>query len=352
MQLDYHYYLIHHLAALAGFPRDDAETIAYASQYVDDATEGYPVRPRGDQYFDPIRTAHYGLSYYDWDVQKKVYIPFHFLPAQVRTDDPSRFSYVTACATGAASEPATQLAVAALSEPDAHLRLIRLGVTLHAIADTFSHFGFSGREDGENDVDDVSVHTRKNWQLKDILRKYGCELDILIPTIGHVQAIDLPDLPYMKWTYRDPNGAAHLRNNLDFCMQGAEFIYGLLKIACHPPGDAATLSSLLASLRGTTDLKSEKPAAFGDIKRLLRSQADEETRCGEWMQLTKAREYDTFKWREEALDGDVKWDRQSAPQIKDHLVSLKGKAGFEESDWACFHRAARTQRALVTAWLN
>ena len=62
MQLDYHYYAIYQLAALAGFNSGDAETIAYASQYVDDSTEGDPIVPFPDQHFDTVRTAHYNLG--------------------------------------------------------------------------------------------------------------------------------------------------------------------------------------------------------------------------------------------------------------------------------------------------
>jgi hypothetical protein len=39
MEKDFHYYCIGVLAKAAGFDKGDALTIAYASQYVDDATE-------------------------------------------------------------------------------------------------------------------------------------------------------------------------------------------------------------------------------------------------------------------------------------------------------------------------
>jgi hypothetical protein len=68
MEQDFHYYTIYHLSVLAGFSKSDAQTIAYASQYVDDATESEPIRPFEDQYFDTARTAHYNLEGFTWNV--------------------------------------------------------------------------------------------------------------------------------------------------------------------------------------------------------------------------------------------------------------------------------------------
>jgi len=44
MQEDVHYYLIKVLAQEAGFSPDDAQIVAYASQYADDAVEHQPLR--------------------------------------------------------------------------------------------------------------------------------------------------------------------------------------------------------------------------------------------------------------------------------------------------------------------
>ena len=159
MQKDFHYCATYALAVEAGFTRPDAAIIAYASQYVDDATEGEPVALPGGQIFDAVRTAHLGLQSFDWDVQKKIYMPFHFLPNVMRREHRRRFSYVTRPARLDA-EPrclAQLLFEQAADEPDARLRLVRLGVALHAVADTFAHCGFSGRQGSENDVEAIET---------------------------------------------------------------------------------------------------------------------------------------------------------------------------------------------------
>ena len=65
MQSDFHYYCIGVLARAAGFNRDDALTIAYASQYTDDSTESELIRLELDEgrlRFDPVRTSYTGLE--------------------------------------------------------------------------------------------------------------------------------------------------------------------------------------------------------------------------------------------------------------------------------------------------
>lgn len=61
MDKDMHYYGIGFLARAAGFTKQHALTIAYASQYVDNSTEGEPIKV-GNIFFDPVRSAHYGLK--------------------------------------------------------------------------------------------------------------------------------------------------------------------------------------------------------------------------------------------------------------------------------------------------
>jgi hypothetical protein len=125
MELDCHYYTVYQLAKLAGFNLGDAETIAYASQYVDDSTESNPVEPFPHQHFDTARTAHYGLKAFNWNVQKKVYMPFlHFLPMKIRWESLKDFSYVTQRATGNDNELATMLIKDALTETNRRFKLI------------------------------------------------------------------------------------------------------------------------------------------------------------------------------------------------------------------------------------
>jgi hypothetical protein len=85
---------------------------------------------------------------------------------------------------------------------------------------------------------------------------------------------------------------------------------------------------------------------------MFRQRGDLDSRCETWMNYTGAREYDKTKWRRAALSGDVDWDDMSRSTRKIHTRKLKGKANFDNSKWAYFHRAALKQRSLVLGWIN
>ena len=215
MQIDFHYYAIYQLAKLAGFSSDDSNTIAYASQYVDDSTESEPIEPFPDQHFDTVRTAHYNLGAFDWDVQKKIYMPFHFLPTTIRWLSPANFSYCTELAQeDNDSLLANMLLNDAIKETNKRFKLIRIGIAIHTIADTFAHFGFSGRHHDENNVGKIwHAKSGGGWELQ-YFESYIA--DMFVPRIGHVEASSYPDYPYLKWRYTNGNGSMRTRNNLEY----------------------------------------------------------------------------------------------------------------------------------------
>jgi hypothetical protein len=337
LELDFHYYAVCRLAALAGFSKSDARTIAYASQYVDNSTESEPIQPFEDQYFDTARTAHYQLKGFTWNVQKKIYLPFHFLPQTIRWESPFKFFYITRPATGEKNELATRLVEDALTEPDKRFRLIRLGVALHAVADSFSHFGFSGREHDENNVGAIWFKDNGKWDH----RFFETHADLFVPRIGHMEAYRFPDQPWRVWKYEDNNGNAIPRNNTDWCLKGAALIYQFLS--------AARTGKPIDLCR---KLDRDFPEDYETMAALFAKPGSLEKRCARWKDYTGAPEYDRHLWRRQAIRGDVEWDDMSRSDFRGHATRLTGKKGFETSAWAFFHRAAFWQRALVLGWVN
>ncbi|MBW2455801.1 MAG: hypothetical protein JRI68_14890 [Deltaproteobacteria bacterium] len=335
MQKDFHYYAIAVLARAAGFKPDAALTIAYASQYVDDATEGEPLKV-GDLQFEPVRTAYAGLKAYSWSVQKKVYIPYHFLPPEPIRTPPARFKTEKADSDGAF---ATQLLDVALSEPDPELRPFRVGVALHTFADTWAHQGFSGRHHDENDVEAIDHHKKGKW---DHLFWANAYLDFL-PKIGHTQAGHYPDQPFLHWRYlnppADPKNKVE-RNNADEFLEAALVIHQRLS---HHLGNAA-----------------HQPVAWtgleADIAGLLAFEdTDGDTRCEQWAAkfdrwfAPGAYRYDELAWRTEALDPDDATDTDWNHFEREDFGRLRFKMtpGFYQSPWVRFHRAALLQRHYV-----
>lgn len=336
MEKDIHYFALYRLALLAGFPPSRAHIIAYASQYVDDATESEPIQPYPDQRFDTVRTAHYELEAFHWNVQKKIYIPFHFLPRHVRWQDPEQFSYLTQRAEPLRTDLLHRLVDHALSETRPIFRLIRLGIALHTAADTFSHHGFSGRRHKENRVRRIWHLTEQGeWRLK-LLESCA---DILLPCIGHTEALTFPDLPYLKWKYTDGEGREMDRDNPALTLEALKLLYGLLAMARRPRAPWARLET-------------DHPEAYENMARLVQTPGDLEARCRAWAELSGAPPYDKTAWRQQALKGDVQWDHLSPSEFRSRALDLRGKRGFERSRWALFHRGAHWQRSLVLGWIN
>lgn len=331
MQRDFHYCATYALAVEAGYAESDAAVIAYASQYVDDATEGEPVALPGGQIFDVVRTAHTGLRAFDWDVQKKIYMPFHFLPNVVRRENLRRFTYVTRPAKRKADDLAWRLYEQAAGEHDARFRLVRLGVALHTIADTFAHSGFSGRQGPENDVEAIETREADGGWVRHV---WQSATDVFRPRIGHAEALGYPDEPWRVWRYRTGEGRVAVRDNVN--------------------AFRAAAALLLARLRASRGDTAERAFACPDtVSKLLRTKGSEEERCRAWQaQFPSLPAYDPSAWRHDALSGDLRWDR--APRVRQArmLANVAAKPRFEASWWALFHRAAFLQRTQVWQWIN
>ncbi len=86
MQEDMHYYGTYAIALAAGIPEQEAEIIAYASQYVDDATSTRNGEHDDGGLMVTFSTAHHWLQClkttikFDSDTQRKVWVPNHFVP--------------------------------------------------------------------------------------------------------------------------------------------------------------------------------------------------------------------------------------------------------------------------------
>jgi hypothetical protein len=64
MQIDFHHAAVYALARLAGFVHQDATVVAYASQYVDDATNRGTIVFGNGRRYARIASAHKVLDLY------------------------------------------------------------------------------------------------------------------------------------------------------------------------------------------------------------------------------------------------------------------------------------------------
>jgi len=240
MQRDFHYYAIKALAETAGFLPEEAQIIAYASEYVDDSIyhkeielnyEPQIVYERlNGKIFNPICTAHRGLQMLkglDEEIQKSIYISFHFLP---EIDDKGEINYTTKpdCKIG---KQLIEIATNELKNTEGELRiqkLIKLGIAIHSYADTWAHQNFSGRHSSnENDIVDIEILNKNVWETLNQFQIF--EFNIM-PDIGHAEAQNMPDISHLKWRFtKVSNKNGIIRDNTVIFMQASFKIFEIFK---------------------------------------------------------------------------------------------------------------------------
>jgi hypothetical protein len=201
MNAEFHYYSIYFLCLRAGMPERRCEDIAFASQYVDNAIVAYDIEDGGFSYRSQV-TQNY--LFWDEDTLKGIYLPFHFVPGDIEAARRERVDKSASRWTVTPDSPlAKELLIAALKTGDD----FRIGIALHAYADTWAHQHFSGRIEEGNALDPSSP----------------------LPPAGHLQALRAPDDAAGRWT--DPRlapGLSRVDNGRRF-LAAARKIYRYLR---------------------------------------------------------------------------------------------------------------------------
>ncbi|MCF8034321.1 MAG: hypothetical protein K9K66_10080 [Desulfarculaceae bacterium] len=323
MQRDFHYCAIAALARGAGFSAEDAQTIAYASQFVDDSQDNAPLVMQDQEVFRPQLTAHFGFKSFARETCEVVYLPFHFLPPAAGPAAPDQFI------TRPDSSLARELVAMAAGQPDRLEHLVGLGVALHTFADTWAHQGFSGWVHELNEVLEM-FELEENGGLGRALRGLG------LRAVGHIQAKSNPDLPYLRWQYVNGHGQEVRRDNQ------AEFL-----TACR------RIHQVLSQISQGQGQAWEELA--GPVARLLAVDSEDlEERCGAWEaafgdSLEGWWGYDSLTWRHQAIeqyDGFRDGESEDDPAIPEPAYVWLGDPG--ELPWAAFHRAASRQQDWVS----
>jgi hypothetical protein len=374
MQRDFHYYCVGVLARASGFNIRDSLTIAYSSQYVDDSTESKVVQlkvEKGELYFDPVRTSYGGLDNLgslSWAAQKRVYIPFHFIPPRpFRPKLSQTFSFVTEPAANGEPEYKESFAELLVKKASRESlknytrRLCRIGIALHTYADSWAHQRFSGRHSQEeNDVENIHLYDRESGEYKHLVLE-NIFLDML-PRIGHAEAGVFPDLAHLKWRYNSGNAPMAIeRDNTEEFMESAKEIYDVLvevkKRRPAPPipwGEIEPdIRELLASgpkvkVTPADQISEQSYAKYHDTDLGVRCKGWQD-KFGHLFQPPPKDDfyyYDRRRWRGQALLGDIDWDDWTEKDW-DEMEPMELRSGFWDSRWVQFHRAALRQRHFV-----
>ena len=143
MNIEFHYYITKYLALNAGFEDDEAEIIAYSSQFVDDNFTRFKIETPDDDFYENYITQTMNIS----KPKKKllrVYLLYHFMPGdpttpKVRRRDGKMHILMTT--------PGNTIAQDIFYSANKDDNLYSLGISSHMLADTFSHQNFVGTFD-------------------------------------------------------------------------------------------------------------------------------------------------------------------------------------------------------------
>lgn len=344
MQIDMHYYGTYALALAAGFPKKDAETIAYASQYVDDSTAADDIENSDGGLFVTYSTAHHlkqsiitmgeAVRHSVMD-QRKIWVPNHFVPGGKGHSLEERAICVKNSAI-AQTMFKNHLDTAQIKAWGLEL----IGIATHAYMDTFSHYGFSGFSSRYNRIvqSSIKVNTRTKWggigeRLVKIVKGDlpGSYLTNNIQSLfteggdtalGHGAVMSYPDIPCLDWEFdyelpRPNNGTRSVRKNHDSFMEACHVVYSAY---------AEYVSDRYAYPKVTPFEEIEEI-----ISRVLWTDGANEERCHAWCNSGLLPDINAYNERE--------WDSQ-----KQDFASFGSSEKGTESNCYRFHQAATYHR--------
>jgi hypothetical protein len=308
MEKDFHFYVTYALAHKAGFTPEESHIIAYASQYVDDNNERQHPGKGGKQqfpseirlnggHFRPIMTQTISVKSLVYEIQKFVYVPFHFLPGD---NGPPIGGKSNRYSTRPNSGNAQKLLKAALNSGNPY----RIGIAVHTFADTWSHQNFTGYQEDWN-----SVFT---WRSP---------YTLLVPNIGHADAGHHPDEISFEWKDHRLERSKRKINNRKRALDATQVIYQALRRA---KKGASYWTSVKKDFKGIIDAE------------------DYDDRIDKVREYVNRSDlyYEKNKWVDEAVLKD---------EEKDELTACPS---FEDTHWFKFQQAAKANLAFVVDMLK
>jgi hypothetical protein len=243
MQIDFHHAVTYVVARIAGFSDYDAQTVAYACQYVDDATNAGEVSFESGERYIRVSSAHRTIDIKknsDVADNRRVWVPFHFLPGNTtlpRGNASEQFVSRMVCRPG--SDIAYAMMKRCVEEQNKTFALERLGIALHTFVDTWAHQGFVGFVDDFNKVKEIRLTPdpsyAKNAQIismfndaSGLKEKFELWATNLL-SVGHAAVQCYPDMPFLHWEYTRHNGDVVRRDNPTDFLAAADGMYSIMR---------------------------------------------------------------------------------------------------------------------------
>lgn len=262
MQIDFHHATTYVVARDAGLSHHDADIIAYAAQYVDDATCTGAVYFNNGAAYNRISSAHKMVDIRNAEelANHYVWLPFHFLPGNggLTADKSPEGSFINKIICTPDSPIAQEMVRDAIREKDRAYGLHRLGVTMHVYADTWAHQGFAGVTHPINEVEKARETSKSGIFKKTLGGLLSSILEDAIPPLGHGRAQAFPDMPFLQWQYKNGRGELITRDNPANFIEAAEQMckamrrYDMGDPAADVPGLTAATREQIINMFATT----------------------------------------------------------------------------------------------------
>ena len=387
MQIDGHHTGTYVAARAAGFSHDEAAKVAYAAQYVDDATNAGSICFKNSEYmYFRIASAHRMIDYQNLIevANHLVWLPFHFMPGNggLPAGEEPDGGEVEKLICRPDSHVARDMLRASFVDRNSERGLHRLGIAMHVYADTFAHQGFVGALHKANQVSGLhSDNSGADKQLQDspvvsvikkglvnikaffyfirnALKWLLAAIAVMIkerkwPTeylkdisktepLGHVTAFAYPDLPYLVWHYKGYNGATINRDNPADYLRAIDMMTRAMR--------AWRSNDATMALEQHEGLNATDRAVVDELLRGL-TDPDGHERHKQWLEAIGAGRFSfgavdlryvhkgNGSWKHHALGTES--EKDSGIEYYPYSPS------FLSSDWKLFHDAAQVHRSAV-----
>lgn len=281
MDIEFHYYMTYLIAKKAGFSADDAQVIAYSSQYVDDNDIIFKINIDTGEYYENYISQTMNIL----KAKKKlmrIYPIFHFIPGEYDCDEARRKDgkmHLLNCT------PDSENAKYILRESLKTDNLYRIGIVSHSFVDTWAHQNFIGYYDDFNSMKGL--------------------LESVSPNIGHADAKHHPDMPGLLWEDKRLLGENKRVDNRErFIAAGLRLFEELCKTKS-PNKPKEEINLLQSELEEDLTLVIAERDASGELKeeRILRCvELSKKPSYGS----SELEMYNHEKWLDEVINEDIK----------------------------------------------
>jgi len=316
MDIEFHYYVTYILAKEAGFDEDEAATIAYSSQYVDDNSCIFRINKGAANEYENYISQTMNIAKPKRELMR-IYPLFHFIPGDpLSRTAKRRDGQMHMLNTTPDSRRANRLIDEALSLTP--MNPYRIGIATHSYMDTWSHQNFLGDFAGFNSMEGIK--------------------EKLAPNIGHADAGHGPDIPGLIWKDRRLVRAARVVSNKSRFLDAARRVFQKYVKAVQPRESKQETSRRWRKLRGVLS------AAVGN-ESTEDSHERRQARIEKYETMANGiPEYNKDKWFRESVETNVR----GLPDIWDVVTLLpdrhKWRRGYRDKDWHKFQEAVKTHQ--------